>query len=106
MTEWPIVPDSKSGVRATVPGVQIPLSPFYFCCKLFIFFVSYEFVKNLLAGLRNLQTLYLSQMSEIGLHTFGHITTPFVLNIYSCRQLLKRLKSIVDIIHIIAYSFT
>ena len=27
MTEWPIVPDSKSGVRATVPGVQIPLSP-------------------------------------------------------------------------------
>lgn len=28
MTEWPIVPDSKSGVRATVPGVQIPLSPF------------------------------------------------------------------------------
>ena len=31
MTEWPIVPDSKSGVRATVPGVQIPLSPFDKC---------------------------------------------------------------------------
>ena len=28
MTEWPIVPDSKSGVRVTVPGVQIPLSPY------------------------------------------------------------------------------
>ncbi len=28
MTEWPIVPDSKSGVPVTVPGVQIPLSPF------------------------------------------------------------------------------
>lgn len=27
MTEWPNVPDSKSGVLETVPGVQIPLSP-------------------------------------------------------------------------------
>ena len=28
MTEWSIVPDSKSGDRASGPGVQIPLSPF------------------------------------------------------------------------------
>ena len=27
VSEWPIVPDSKSGVRETVPWVQIPPSP-------------------------------------------------------------------------------
>jgi hypothetical protein len=27
MTEWPKVPDSKSGVPARVPGVRIPFSP-------------------------------------------------------------------------------
>lgn len=37
MTEWPIVPDSKSGVPVTVPGVQIPLSPKYFLYKRQVF---------------------------------------------------------------------
>jgi hypothetical protein len=27
MTEWPKVPDSKSGEPARVPGVRIPFSP-------------------------------------------------------------------------------
>ena len=27
MAEWSNAPDSKSGLRATVTGVQIPLSP-------------------------------------------------------------------------------
>ena len=30
MTEWPKVPDSKSGVGLRPPWVQIPLSPLFF----------------------------------------------------------------------------
>ncbi len=39
MTEWPNVPDSKSGVGATPPRVRIPLSP-PFPPKIAIFYLT------------------------------------------------------------------
>ena len=48
MAEWSNAPDSKSGLRATVTGVRIPLSPPYKLCLNYQFFNPHRQAANLI----------------------------------------------------------